>query len=59
MPRGWACRVAVNAGLWPPRGPHADPRLRADARGGDGGVRQELAAVSVSATISGRGGMLP
>ena len=25
-------------------GPHADARLRADARGGDGGVREELEA---------------
>jgi len=33
-----------DAGLWPPRRPHADLRLRADARGCDGGVRQELAA---------------
>jgi hypothetical protein len=28
--------------LWPPPGPHADARLRADARGRDGRVRQEL-----------------
>src|SRR5215831_16862303 len=26
------------------RGPHSDARLRADARDGDGGVRQEVAA---------------
>src|SRR5262249_1100687 len=31
--------VAVDAGLWPPRGPHADLRLRANTRGCDGGVR--------------------
>jgi len=36
--------VAVAAGLWPAEGPHADRRLRADARGGDGGLREELAA---------------
>src|SRR5215471_8156047 len=29
-----------------PRGPHADARLRADARGRDGGVREKLTAVS-------------
>ena len=33
----------VDARLRAPRGPHADARLRADARGRDGGVRQELA----------------
>jgi hypothetical protein len=27
-----------------PRGPRADPRLRADARGGDGRIREKLAA---------------
>ena len=30
------------------RGPHADTRLRADTRGHDGGVREELAAGVVS-----------
>src|SRR5215472_9104453 len=30
--------------IWTPRRSHADPRLRADARGCNGGVRQELAA---------------
>jgi hypothetical protein len=30
--------------MWPPRRPHADARLRAEARGRDGGVRQKLAA---------------
>src|SRR5262245_29800699 len=34
----------VDARLWTSRGPHADARLRADARGCDGRVRQELAA---------------
>ena len=29
---------------WSPSGPHADARLRADARGRDGGVRSELTA---------------
>src|SRR5215831_11049081 len=36
--------VDVDADLWPPRGPHADARPRADARGHDGGVRKRLAA---------------
>jgi hypothetical protein len=31
--------MAVDAGLWAARGPHADPRLRADTRGGNGGLR--------------------
>src|SRR5262249_15465017 len=34
----------VEADVRPPRGPHSDARLRADARGGDGSIRQELAA---------------
>jgi hypothetical protein len=34
----------VDARLRSPPGPHADARLRADARGRDGGVCQELAA---------------
>src|SRR5215813_924795 len=34
----------VDARVRIPRGPHTDARLRADARGRDGGVRQELAA---------------
>src|SRR5262249_21711720 len=34
----------ARAGLWPPQGPHANARLRADARRRDGRVRQELAA---------------
>src|SRR5262249_4060598 len=38
-PAAWS-----DAGLWPPRRPLADLRLRADARGGDGGIREELAA---------------
>jgi hypothetical protein len=33
--------VAMDAGLRAVRGPHADAWLRADARGGDGGVREE------------------
>ena len=36
--------MGVDPGLWLPRGSHADTRLRADARGCDGGVREELAA---------------
>src|SRR5215469_5622913 len=36
--------MAMDASLRPPRGLYADARLRADARGCDGGVRQELAA---------------
>src|SRR5215471_7843848 len=36
--------MAVDAGLWPPRRPLADLLLRADARGRDGCVREELAA---------------
>ena len=34
----------VEARVRIPRGPHTDARLRRDARGHDGGVRQELAA---------------
>ena len=34
----------VDARLRAPRRPHADARLRGDARGRDGGVRKELAA---------------
>src|SRR5215831_17608519 len=41
-PRGDA--VALDAGLRSPRRSHAHLRLRADARGSDGGVREELAA---------------
>jgi len=36
--------LAVDARPWPPWGPNADARLRRDARGRHGGVRQELAA---------------
>src|SRR5262245_7218705 len=36
--------VDVDSSLLAPRRPHADSRLRSDARGCDGGVRQELAA---------------
>jgi hypothetical protein len=36
--------VDVDAGLWPSRGSHADTWLRADARGRDGSIREELAA---------------
>src|SRR5262245_50922385 len=35
--------VDVDSSLLAPRRPHADSRLRSDARGCDGGVRQELA----------------
>jgi hypothetical protein len=34
--------VALDSRLWPPRRPHADARLRGDARGRDGSVRQKL-----------------
>ena len=51
----------VDAGLRLPRGPHADARLRADARGGDGGVREELAAgvgrVLINAQIAAGGAL--
>jgi hypothetical protein len=40
--------VDVDATLRLPRRPLADARLRSDARGGDGGVREELAAGSSS-----------
>src|SRR5262245_2159636 len=43
-----AAPMAVDARLWPARRPLADLRLRADARGGDGGVREELAVGVVS-----------
>src|SRR5215469_11754903 len=36
--------MVLDAGLCPPRRPHADPRLRSDLRGCDGGIREELAA---------------
>ena len=36
--------VDVDTRLRPPRGPHTDARLPADAQGRDGGVRQVLAA---------------
>ena len=36
----WLWTLAFRA----PRGPHADARLRGDARGGDGSVRDELEA---------------
>ena len=37
--------MAMDAGLWSPRRPHADSRLRADARGRDGDrINAELAA---------------
>src|SRR5262249_872859 len=42
-PRGRPA-MAVDARLRPPRGPHADLRLRGDAGGCEGGVGQELAA---------------
>jgi hypothetical protein len=38
------CALDVDASLRTARRPHADSRLRADARGRDGGVREELAA---------------
>jgi hypothetical protein len=44
------CRIAsgigvdVDAWLWLSRGSHADSRLRGDARGRDGGIREKLAA---------------
>src|SRR5262252_11024923 len=36
--------VDMDAGIRASRASHADAPLRGDARGGDGGVRQELAA---------------
>jgi hypothetical protein len=36
--------VDVDAGLRPARRPHANLRLRDDARGRDGGIREVLAA---------------
>src|SRR5262249_1079830 len=39
-----ASALGMGRGLWPARRPLADLRLRTDARGRDGGVRQELAA---------------
>jgi hypothetical protein len=41
-PEGLA--VDVDVSLRASRGPHAYARLRSDARGRDGGVREELAA---------------
>jgi len=44
-----AARAArVGASFRAPRGPHAEARLRGDARGRDGGVREELAAGVIS-----------
>src|SRR5262249_1759016 len=42
--RAGRCAVDVDVALRLSRGPHADARLRADARGCDGGFREELAA---------------
>jgi hypothetical protein len=44
-------RGISGARLWASRGPHADLRLRADARGSNGGIREELAATSLSLHI--------
>ena len=44
---GWRSKVASETWTFTfgaPRRPRADARLRADARGRDGGVREELAA---------------
>ena len=42
------------------RRPHADARLRGDARGRDGGVREELAAVQLKPTTEAEAtGILP
>jgi hypothetical protein len=45
--------VDVDAGLRLSQRPHTDSRLRADARGCHGGVRQELAAVKCSGPSGG------
>src|SRR5215470_4289005 len=50
-PRGDA--VALDAGLRPPRRSHAHLRLRADARGRHGGVREELAAAGAAMRMRG------
>src|SRR5262249_32393002 len=47
--------VAVDAGLWPPRRPHANARLRGDARGRDGGFREVMATrVKRVTVVAGR-----
>jgi Tripartite tricarboxylate transporter family receptor len=46
--------MAVDAGLRAPPGPEADPRLRGDARGRNGRIREKLAAgVNLPATLKG------
>jgi hypothetical protein len=40
--------LAVDARIRPARGPYADTRPRADTRGRDAGVRQELASGDVT-----------
>src|SRR5262249_19282053 len=50
-PRGDA--VALDAGLRPPRRPLADAWLRADTRGRDGDIRQELAAAVAAMRVRG------
>jgi hypothetical protein len=37
-----ASPVDVDPSVWAPRRPHTDPRLRGDARGRDGSVREKL-----------------
>jgi hypothetical protein len=47
----------VDARLRAPRGPHADARLRSDARSRNGGVRQKLAAelaTSILPSLNGK-----
>src|SRR5262249_60005398 len=46
--------VDVDARLWAPRRPHAGARLCRDARGSDGGIREELAAGILKALAARR-----
>jgi hypothetical protein len=52
--RAGGLAVDVDARLWPARGPRADARLRADARGCDNAVRGELAAAGAKKRWTGR-----
>jgi hypothetical protein len=51
--------VAVDARFWASWRSHLDTRLRADARGRDGGVREKLAAGVVEADDRGRSTSCP
>jgi len=50
--------VDVDAGLWPPRRPHAHARICGDARSRHGSVREKLAA-GISRTGTDEGAILP